>query len=354
MGERSTRSGVLVGFGVVAAGHLEGYTRTTGLDIRAVVDCEPRRRRAALAALPDIEVYATLADALDSLDVSFVDVCTPPSSHLGLILEALSRDVPVICEKPLLLGSHEVPALLAALEASSAWVHPCHNYRFAPGVQALSAAMHAHGGEFVRGHFRTIRPRHAQGVPEWNADWRRHPQISGGGILRDHGPHSVYLAQLLICAKTTGVSCVAEGDAQGRWPGSEDDAFLILHSSSGAIEIELSWRGSVRETVYEVETTAGSFRLEGDVLHCVVGGLITSTIIDSGFDDPSHGSWFGEVFADFERVLDGMDPSPGLDDALSVLAVMDAAYKSASQGGNRVAVNCATEVTSAASGPFVG
>jgi predicted dehydrogenase len=335
---QTTRNGVLVGFGVIAGGHLEGYSRTTGLEISAIVDSDPRRRQAARSLWPGVEVCTTLSEALDRLDFDFVDVCTPPSSHLALIIEALQRDVPVICEKPLVLDLSEVSTLLAAQSSSSAWVHPCHNYLFAPGIQALTAAIRVHGGEFVTGRFRTIRPGHARGVAEWNPDWRRQSDISGGGILRDHGPHSVYLAQMMLGAEVTEVSCLTDSEADERWPDSEDNALLVLHTRSTAVEIELSWRGSARETAYEVETTAGHFRLEGDILRCDVGGRATSLDIESDFDDPRHAAWFREVFAEFERVLNGSDPPTRLADAISNVAVLDAAYHSASQGGRRFAV----------------
>ena len=54
--------------------------------------------RDAFAAQTDIRAFDTLDDLCQEVDV--VDLCTPPSTHVPLAVEALERGKHVIIEKP--------------------------------------------------------------------------------------------------------------------------------------------------------------------------------------------------------------------------------------------------------------
>lgn len=187
--------GILVGFGVIAEGHVAGYRRQAAMEVAAVVDPSPERRRAAEAALPSVRVYPTLDAALESERPSFVDICTPPVFHLPTMLYCLSRDIDVLCEKPLVMDRQELAVLRSALAVSAGRLYPCHNYKFAPAVRAMVG--HLSDRRPLGGRFTIVRCGHALGVDAWDPHWRRRQSVGGGGILRDHGPHSVYLAPTL-------------------------------------------------------------------------------------------------------------------------------------------------------------
>ena len=129
--------GMLGGFGVIAEGHAAGYRQQDAMEIVSVVDPSAERRHAAEAALPGVRTYPALDLALEWERPSFVDVCTPPVFHLPMMVECLSRDIDVLCEKPLVMNGQELAVLRSALAASAGRLYPCHNYKFAPAVQAM-------------------------------------------------------------------------------------------------------------------------------------------------------------------------------------------------------------------------
>ena len=90
-------------------------------------------------------------------------------------------------------------------------------------------------GDVLGARFRTLRSGHAVGVSEWNPHWRRDPAISGGGILRDHGPHSVYLATHLTGRKPIAVSCLTGNMRNDQYSSTEDTAMLTVRCGDGVL-----------------------------------------------------------------------------------------------------------------------
>lgn len=329
------RTGVLVGFGLIARGHLEGYRRMGRMDIGAIVDISEARRRAAEAEL-GLPTFAYLREALEAASFDFVDICSPPSSHLELMAEGLAHDLPVLCEKPLLARAQEIPRLLDLVAEAPQAVHPCHNYLHAPGLLALQKALDEADASVDRISMKTERVGHARGVREWLPDWRRHRTIAGGGLLCDHGPHSIYLASALVGRSLIGVSCSIEHSRTGRWADTEDRVEMVLHFGPVDVDVVLTWRAKARSTRYEVFSPEIDLVLADDTLELNRDGLRTRRTIPSEFDDPCHGAWFADVFREVEAHLDEARPSPHLQSALTTVLAIDAAYVSARAGGERV------------------
>src|SRR5699024_6935071 len=161
--------------------------------IVAAVDISSLRREAAARA--GLVAFATIEEALTALDFDFVDVCTPPSLHLAGLRMALDRGLPVLCEEPVFVPDEtEIDDVVNLASGGPALVYPCQNYKFAP-IFARTRQLLETGviGEVRFARIDIARAGHARGVPEWRPDWRRESVYSTGGILRDHGPHAVYL-----------------------------------------------------------------------------------------------------------------------------------------------------------------
>lgn len=335
--------GVIIGFGTIAMGHAVGYSQVDGLDVVAVVDPSPARRAAATRRF-GLRSYASIAAMLDGEAPDFVDVCTPPSSHLDHVRLALAHGLHVLCEKPVLLpggpgsGYAEV---LAEIRAADRIVYPCHNYKFAPILALMDDVVgRPDFGSVLDATFRTLRSGHAVGVPEWNPHWRRDPAVSGGGILRDHGPHSVYLATHLTGCAPVAVSCVTGNMRRDRWTDTEDTAMLTIRCADGVqVVLDLTWAAGFRRSSYAVTGSNGSIAVENDDVRYTVGGRVERTVLPSNFDDPSHTDWFRRMFVDFLATVDDPDRmEPLLQEALTTSLVIDSAYASAADGGRWTAV----------------
>lgn len=340
MAEGSVLRGALVGFGVIGEGHLDGYRRQRDFVVDVVVDKSPERRRAARLQLPNASIYGNLQEALGSEQVDFVDICTPPSEHLEHVLAGLEHDLLVLCEKPLLVHAGDIPHVTTAMTTSSGCIYPCQNYLFAPSIKAMKAALDEVDGSPVSAYFRITRSGHARGISDWNPDWRRDRSISGGGILADHGPHAIYLAEYLLGSQVEEVSCRLQFPEGDEWSETEEVAELDLHFAGVIVHVDLSWRGQSRHSSYEIETDRGLVRLVGDDLITAKHRSVDHSSVPSAFDDPRHGSWFADLFADAHaRRNDRNANARLLADALRNVRTIDSAYASSAIDGAPLLIN---------------
>lgn len=305
--------GAVVGLGVIGQGHLNGYLRQSDLEIVALADPLGYRPGGhGISGLTDVPCFPSLDELLDSVAVDFVDICSPPNTHVDLMELAVDRGLHVICEKPVTHDQAQLPRLQAVLARAGTIVFPSHNYRFAPGICRLREAVHrGEFGSLVEVQFRTLRTSHARGTADWYPDWRRDAAVSGGGILRDHGPHSFYVMRFVTNLTPLAVSCLM-GDT-GAGPTVPDggrrveDSILARIKFPGGVEarLELTWAAPRRQTIYQVIGTRQMATLTDDDFFVVdQAGVCTSREhVHSDFNDVTHSSWFVDVLAEFAAAL---------------------------------------------------
>lgn len=320
-------------------GHVVGYSQAAGIDVVAVVDPVPARRAEAANRF-GLRTYASFEEMLRHESPEFIDICTPPNSHADYIERGLSRGLHVLCEKPVLMPPDgNYARLLATILDSGGVFYPCHNYKFAPILELMERIVRNPGfGDVLSARFRTLRRGHAVGVPEWNPHWRRDPSISGGGILRDHGPHSLYLATHLTGRRPLAVSCLTGNMRQDGYATTEDTAMLTVRCDGDVqITLDLTWSAGYRNSYYSIIGSGGSVVVENDDVHYTVGGDVRKTVLPSNFDDPSHSDWFGLLFGDFlDRVAHPERLPAVLQETLMTSLVIDSAYASAADSGRWV------------------
>ncbi len=327
--------GAIIGFGTIATGHLLGYRQVESLSVVAVVDPVAARRQAAHTLDPQLRVYSTIAELFQHEHIDFVDICTPPYVHEYYIHTALTHGCHVLCEKPMLLAPAGYQRLAATAEAASRIIYPSHNYKFSPVMRVLTETIRSGElGDLLLGHFRTLRRGHARGVVEWQPDWRRDVAWAGGGILFDHGSHSVYLARHIAGLEPVAVSCILGCLKQDSYAATEDTAMLTIDFDGPKWSIDLSWSAGFRHTSYAIVGTRGSIVVENDMLRRTRAGAIDTQTIVSHFDDPLHSAWFGMMLTDFLAAVQAASASSALwIEPFVTSLVISKAYESASQGG---------------------
>lgn len=359
--------GAVVGFGFIASrGHLPGYgecrRRGTNVQIVAVADACEARRSTAREALPHAAVYADYQTMLDKLagELDFVDVAVPPSLHAEIAGAALDRGLHVLCEKPLTTSVADAIALTKKAVYARRTVFPCHNYRHAPSVRAVRRVL----DDGLIGSVRcvnqqTFRPTHARGVAEWRPDWRRDPDVAGGGILMDHGSHTMYLAfdwlggyPLAVSARTHSLDGFA----------TEDNMNGTFRYAHGIGQATLSWTAGARKVLYAVHGTKGAIIVDDDVVRVSLldrnaalpdylartGGLVTT---ESHWNDASHKEWFADMFAEFVAAIDqGTFVGKDALDAVECMNAIEACYASARGAGREVRIDRRAELADIAPG----
>lgn len=334
--------GTLIGFGTIGMGHLDTYQRMKDMTITAVVDTEPERCKQVVAKYPQIRTYENFQTMLANEAIDFIDICSPPHTHLDYIHEGLTNQCHVLCEKPLLLSVLDYRGILSLINKVNRVLYPCHNYKFAPVLRMLRDTVQTENfGQIIGGHFRTLRQGHAVGVPEWNPHWRRNSAISGGGILRDHGTHSIYLACHLCGQVPRAVSCLTGNLQSDEYCDTEDTGLMTLHFDNDMrFIIDLSWAAGFRKSCYAVYGSAENMIIENDEFcHTTLSGDVIRQTLISEFDDPSHQTWFMNMFEDFIDVIATPNRQLSLlQEALITSLVIEQAYESANQGGKVIDV----------------
>ncbi len=331
--------GAIIGFGVIAGGHVSGIDQVPDLEIGVVVDPVLARREAACDAIPGVIAIPHIKNLPTGLD--FIAICTPPAFHLDYISYGLRAGLDVLCEKPLVISAAQCNAVESLVRRSRGFLMPCHNYRYAPSLRALSDRLETRAAsEPLIAHFRTLRTNHARGVSEWLPDWRRLPEVSGGGILWDHGPHSIYLAMTIIGSYPARVRCNLRRPNGGRFAESEEFAFIHLSFADGSlIYIELDWKAAIRQTSYLVSGSWGHCRVIDDSLEWAVNGAVGTSNVLSDFNDPLHRAWFTGVWQEFLAARTNRSIADrALNQAVLTVRVIDACYQSADRGGTWIDV----------------
>jgi len=104
--------GLLVGAGHFAHIQLEAWQSVQGGAIGGVIS-RSREEAAKLASLYGIAAYGDWEEAIAELKPDYIDICTPPDSHIDYARRAADLGLPVLCQKPVAPTLEESEALVA-------------------------------------------------------------------------------------------------------------------------------------------------------------------------------------------------------------------------------------------------
>ena len=110
----------VAGIGVIGRVHVE-VLRELGHAPAAVCDVIPERRESVAGA----KGYGDFSEMLAKERPDVVHICTPHMLHADMIVEALGRDINVLCEKPLCIKAEDIPRILEAEKNSRGMLGVC-------------------------------------------------------------------------------------------------------------------------------------------------------------------------------------------------------------------------------------
>jgi predicted dehydrogenase len=182
-------------------GQLHGIGANTapGLSLQAVCDLNPKRLEQAREDFIGIKTY-TSADALaEAPEIDVVIVATAPNTHARLCLQMMAAGKHVVCEKPLALNQKEANALVEMAEKHNVHLSCYQNRRWDVDFLAIKRAVTEGliGDLFYMETF----------VGSFNHPcgyWHSHADISGGTTY-DWGGHYLDWVVSLIPDKVVSV-----------------------------------------------------------------------------------------------------------------------------------------------------
>ncbi len=342
---RPVRVGLL-GYGAIGHEHSRAVRAVPGLELAAVCDVSPGRVEAALEHAPQARGHATPQDLLADDGVDLVVVSTPPASHAPWSLAALEAGKHVVVEKPFAISTHEADAVLA-VAAERGLVAACYqNRRFDPDHVAIRSAVDAgllgtvfHVEAFVGGYGHPCNL--------WHSD----AEVSGGAFY-DWGAH--VLDQLLDLVPDDVVAVTAVEHKLVWLDVTNADHSRVTVSFAGGAEATFVYSdlaAALKPRWYVLGTrgaVVGHWRTERVLSRSDIGTLTEDVLAPA--DSPplldlhdaagsvtrlaTPGTRPYRFHAELaEQIQLGTAPTVSGAQSRRVLAVMEAASRSAAQGG---------------------
>jgi predicted dehydrogenase len=308
------------------------------VSIVAASDASAARRAAFLEACPDARWYESVTDLLSREDLDFVDICTPPGSHMALIKQALDAGLHVLCEKPLVTRVDDAREVAAAATRARRTVYTVHNWLYAPICLKISALISEGAvGDINSVQWQTLRTQPAVAFnPAGEKNWRIDPVLAGGGILSDHGWHALYCVARWA-GPFSGLTARLES-RRFHQSSLEDTATLDLDLNSGTAHIYLTWAANERSNYIEIEGKQGRIRVAGNnVILASNSGEHRWSCPPALSEGSHHPDWFVGVAKDFQNAA--VSGSQGnLNEAVLCAQAIDLAQRSSADGGVRLSL----------------
>ncbi len=300
--------------------------------------------------------YTDLDAFLADPELEIVTIATPSGAHLEPALAAARAKKHVVCEKPLEITTDRIDQMIAACEGNGVTLSGIFNRRFAPAVQALKSA--ADQGRFGQltlcgAYVKWYRSQAYYDSGAWRGTWA----LDGGGALMNQGIHTIdqliYVAGDVV-AVSASATCLIHENIE-----VEDTIVAVLEFKNGArgvLEASTAcWSSTGHPAEVHVCGQKGSvflvdesFRVWDFAEKYPLDEAIKSTLmltsegkVGMGANDPSAIN-FSSHQKNFEDVVDaikhGRPPKVDGKEARRAVALINAIYKSAQNGGNRVEV----------------
>ena len=252
--------------GVVGAGwmatdyHIPAFTNHPRTRVVAVAERDADRRQ-TVAAEQSLQGYPDTAAMLSAHDLDIVSICTPPSTHEEIFLDAVEAGCHVLCEKPLALTAASARRMATAAEDAGVITQVGYLHRYYRNYErAMKLLANGLLGEIVE-----VSVAHHSAPP--SVGWYYDPALSGGGVARDLFPHTL---DVLFEVFDEAPELTAANVRHLRDRGVEDAARVSLDFDGVPVDLSTTWTQTEGVSRVLVVGTDGwlefdSMALQGDV-----------------------------------------------------------------------------------------
>jgi len=349
----------IIGAGGMLKYHVEGF-RLAGAEVVAIGDVAPGAAAKAAAQWGIGKSFESVDAMLaDCTDLDAVSIIVPNKFHAPLAIRCLEAGLHVFCEKPPALNAAEVQQMMDAAQRADRKLVFNFNNRARPDSQAIKAYID-------RGVVGTINSAQAKwirrtGIPGFGG-WFTTKALSGGGPVVDL-LHMIDLALYFMgypepahVLATTFDTFITDPGFKGPWgipdqAGGTNDVEAAAHGfvtfkTGQVLTLQVSWAEMVKSEEVSVVfqgTKAGGkvervFRSDGmdqaaaDACELYVqenGVSVNRHILAPACEDMGR----SQSAQNFIAAIEGSaEPLNTPDQALRLMAIIDAIYQSASTG----------------------
>lgn len=347
----------IAGAGNIAAVHANAVKNQDG-EVVAVIEKYADKAAAFAEKFSIKNQYSTVEEALAGSKFDALVIGTPNFLHAPQAIAALKAGIPVMVEKPMAMNATEAEEMLEASLKSGVALMVAHCWRFDEDVLWLKAQMNRLG--------KIIRTR-GYGVhnSDWGpSGWFTQKQFAGGGAILDMGIHALDTVRFLL-NEPKPVSVFARIGTYYKDIDVDDTGIIIVNWDNGTTSyIESGWwqpyaDGSLAGThLYGTEgfgqlfptrlllpNSSSQKSLDQQFPFRLLPSRLRSKLkpqkvkeVKSGFRFPRKGPHCQQSMYDrqmahfFESIQMNRTPTPGAEEGLVNMMVVDAAYESARTG----------------------
>ena len=137
--------GICLGAGYFSRFQYEAWARIPEVEIIALANRSlgKARETAALHRIPRAYAWADLAAMLDAEKPDFVDIITPPETHLEVVQLAAARGIAIICQKPIAHTFAECVTIVETARRAGVRLMIHENFRWQPWYREIRRLLDA-------------------------------------------------------------------------------------------------------------------------------------------------------------------------------------------------------------------
>lgn len=122
--------GILVGCGYISNQQLDAWNQVPNAEIVCLVDSNNGKALHQAAKFGINSIHVDLASALVEHEVDFVDIATPPQTHVELVRTSADAGAHILCQKPLAPTIEEVDEMIGIANGAGVRLIANENMRF--------------------------------------------------------------------------------------------------------------------------------------------------------------------------------------------------------------------------------
>lgn len=334
--------GVIGTGGIASSQHLPALAKQPDVKIFAVCDVAEESAKRAADTYNVPHMLSDYKKLLEMDEIDAVHICTPNFLHKQPTIDALNAGKHVIVEKPIARNTAEGMEMVKAAKANKRKFMVAQSFRFTPEAQCVKRFIDS--GDLGEIYFSRVWALRRRGIPNWGVFTDKEKQ--GGGPLIDIGVHVLDLALYLMGnpkpISASGAAYTKIGNTPGhigfwgKWDHTnytvedyaggfvrlDNGASIILESSFAANIVEDRMNCSILGTKGGAETNPLKIFGEKNETYYEMTPAIMS----------KFSSYEVEVRGFYDAIQNDTEPPVTGEQALNVIKILDAIYKSSEDG----------------------
>lgn len=220
----------VIGCGAICPNHIRAIQSTEN-EICALCDIIPEAAKAISERfeLGELPIYTDYKEMLDCEKPDVVHICTPHYLHPEMCVEALKRDINVLCEKPIAISYEGIDMIREALKTTKAQLGVSFQNRYETPFKRLKE-LTADGVKSAHGTVVWKRGADYYNSAEWRGTW----EYEGGGVMINQAIHTLDML-MYNCGMPKSVIAHVSTDTHGDFIEVEDTASARFECENGNV-----------------------------------------------------------------------------------------------------------------------